>query len=106
MHPCLCSQRVKNSEVLGCVHTVSVHNYIPLFVSKSMAFIGNNLYGQLGLCNGYSACQFGDNLPALDFGTDFVPEMMGLGYVHSCFVSTNGSLKCFGYNFYGQVVSL
>ena len=68
-----------------------------------MTFIGNNIYGQVGLCSGYSECQFGDNLPALDFGTDFVPEMMSLGYYHSCFVSTNGSLMCFGSNEQGQV---
>ena len=103
MRICLCFERAESCEVLGCVHTVSVHNYIPLLVPKSMAFIGSNSYGQLGVCNGYNECQFGDNLPALDFGTHFVPKMMGLGYVHSCFVSTNGSLVCFGWNNYGQV---
>ena len=47
--------------------------------------------------------QFGDSLPILDFGTGFVPEHMGLGQYHSCFVSTNGSVVCFGENDRGQV---
>ena len=29
--------------------------------------------------------------------------MMALGWAHSCFVSTNGSVVCFGRNEYGQV---
>ena len=29
--------------------------------------------------------------------------MMALGEYHSCFVSTNGSVVCFGRNHYGQV---
>ena len=29
--------------------------------------------------------------------------MMALGAYHSCFVSTNGSVVCFGWNQYGQV---
>ena len=47
--------------------------------------------------------QFGDALPALEFESGFVPEMMGMGASHSCFVSTNASMVCFGRNDYGQV---
>ena len=62
---------------------------------------GNNVYGQIG-CEWTQ--QFGDDLPALEFGNGFVPEMMGMGEFHSCFVSTNGSMVCFGRNNYGQVL--
>ena len=55
--------------------------------------------GQLGIgCA--AANQFGDNLIPIDFGTDFVPETMGLGWHSSCFVSTNGAMKCIGDNEY------
>ena len=64
-------------------------------------FTGNGGYGQLGHCGGGN--QTGDALPALIFATDFVPDFMGMGSDHSCFVSTNWSMICFGYNYYGQV---
>ena len=47
--------------------------------------------------------QFGDNLTALDFADGFIPDMMALGWDHSCFASTNGSVVCFGRNNNGQV---
>ena len=34
---------------------------------------------------------------------NFIPDIIGLGGFHSCFVSTNGSMICFGINGYGQV---
>ena len=64
-------------------------------------FTGNNEYGQLGLCGWTN--QFGDALPTLDFGSEFVPDFMGMGYYYSCFVSTNWSMICFGNNWDGQV---
>ena len=65
-------------------------------------FIGRNFYGQLGIGCGWTE-QFGDDLPTLDFADGFIPEMMALGEYHSCFVSGNGSVVCFGRNQYGQV---
>ena len=62
---------------------------------------GDNGDGQLGIGCGWNY-QFGDALPALEFAADFVPEFMGLGD-HSCFLSTNGSMVCFGKNNNGQV---
>ena len=69
-------------------------------------FTGYNEAGQLGYCgqgNLTSGNETGDALPTLDFGSEFVPEFMGLGEVHSCFVSTEWSMVCFGMNEEGQV---
>ena len=60
----------------------------------SLLHSNRNYYGQLGV-----GCTY--IVPAsIDFGTDFVPKMMGLGYDHSCFLSTNGTMKCIGDNEY------
>ena len=63
---------------------------------------GLNEYGQLGIGCGWTE-QFGDNLPILEFPSDFVPQFMGLGGAHSCFVSMNASLICIGNNEFGQL---
>ena len=57
-----------------------------------------NSYGQLGV--GCTSTASGVTPTSIDFGTDFVPKMMGLGGYHSCFVSTNGTMKCIGLNGY------
>ena len=69
----------------------------------SLQFTGRNDYGQLGIDCQWTE-QFGDDLPALDFSDGFNPKLMALGGYHSCFVSTNGSMICFGDNQYGQVL--
>ena len=66
---------------------------------------GQNTDGQLGIGCGWTQ-QFGDNLPTLEFPPDFVPQFMGLGGRHSCFVSTNGFMVCTGANGNGQVTLL
>ena len=63
---------------------------------------GLNEYGQLGIGCGWTE-QFGDNLPTLQFPTDFIPRLMGLGGRHSCFVSMNRSMICVGHNSKGQL---
>ena len=45
----------------------------------------------------------GDNLTAVDLGTDFEVQFMALGLWHSCVVSTSASMKCMGYNSFGFV---
>ena len=70
--------------------------------SINFKFTGNNEYGQLGIGCGWTQ-QFGDDLPALVFAEGLIPDTMALGGFHSSFVSTNGSVVCFGENRYGQV---
>ena len=69
--------------------------------SMYCGFTGRDDYEQLGRCGWTN--QFGDALPTLEFGNGFVPEFMGMGGLHSCFVSTDWSMICFGWNDFGQV---
>jgi len=63
---------------------------------------GLNTFGQLGYGNteDFSASSnFGNDV---DLGTGFVVDDGGVGRYHSCFLSTNHSVKCFGSCGYGQ----
>jgi len=68
---------------------------------------GSNRSGQLGtgdlLTRGQTAVLMGDALPSVDLGTGFVPTALGLGGAHSCALSTQGFLKCWGDNRAGQL---
>ena len=70
--------------------------------SQEIKCWGRGDYGQLGIGCGWTQ-QFGDDLPTLKFAFDFVPQLMGLGRYHSCFVSTNGFMVCTGNNAFGQL---
>eukprot|EP01083_Nonionella_stella_P279496 950765_1 len=87
----------------GQSHTCAVSN-----TSKVKCF-GHNGYGQLGLGDtnnrGDGPNEMGDNLHEIDLGTNFIPiveQIMTRGY-HSCSLSTTNTVKCFGYNDYGQL---
>ena len=82
------------------IHSV-LRNMFCSISSMYYGFTGNDDYGQLGHC-GWTQ-QFGVALLSLEFGNGFVPEFMGMGEYHSCFVSTDWSMICFGRNNYGQV---
>lgn len=64
-------------------------------------------YGQLAYgdttTRGDSANDMGDNLALVDLGTDFKTFDLQLGIWSSCFLSDRGAIKCFGYNYYGQL---
>eukprot|EP01083_Nonionella_stella_P142939 443233_1 len=68
---------------------------------------GSNSVGQLGYSDmnyrGDEVDQMGDNLPEIDFGSNFTPKQIATGYYHACAVSTINEVKCWGYNFYGQL---
>eukprot|EP01083_Nonionella_stella_P068137 180704_1 len=68
---------------------------------------GRNDLGQLGQGDtehrGDGANEMGDNLPEIDFGTDFIPMQMTGGRNHICALSTTNTVKCFGENNYGQL---
>ena len=79
-----------------------VHSLYIQYHSVLCQFAGRNDFGQLGIGCEWTE-EFGDSLTTLDFGTDLIPEIMQFGNRHSCFVSTIGSMVCFGKNNYGQV---
>ncbi|MBI2625923.1 hypothetical protein HYW68_02665, partial [Candidatus Parcubacteria bacterium] len=79
---------------------------------------GYNGYGQLGLGDttnrGDSTAaghQMDDNLPGINLGTvggngtggDLTVTQIAIGNNHSCAAFTNGKMKCWGYNGYGQL---
>jgi alpha-tubulin suppressor-like RCC1 family protein len=45
----------------------------------------------------------GDNLPAVDVGTGRTASALTGGSYHSCAILDNGSVKCWGANWYGQL---
>jgi alpha-tubulin suppressor-like RCC1 family protein len=68
---------------------------------------GANWVGQLGLGDtvnrGDVPNQMGDNLPAVDFGTGRTAVTLAAGSSHTCAILDNSSVKCWGYNPYGQL---
>jgi alpha-tubulin suppressor-like RCC1 family protein len=63
--------------------------------------------GQLGLGDlverGSGPGEMGANLPPVDFGPGRTAVQLAAGDVHSCARLENGSVKCWGNNFYGQL---
>eukprot|EP01083_Nonionella_stella_P115490 342506_1 len=70
---------------------------------------GSDWEGQLGYENANSTGlgdepnDMGDNLPFVDLGTDFAPISIHCGGFHTCAVSASESVKCFGYNGFGEL---
>ena len=68
---------------------------------------GSNNAGQLGLgdllTRGDKADEMGDNLLAVDLGTGRTATAIAAGEYHSCALLDDASLKCWGYNAYGQL---
>ena len=60
-----------------------------------------NQFGQLGLGNasvriGESEGEMGDDLEDIDLGTDFFVTQLVAGYYHSCALSSEFEVKCWG----------
>ena len=68
---------------------------------------GRNAEGQLGYGHtnniGDAAGEMGDNLQVVNLGDDFVPVQLHVGPHHSCAISNDSRVKCWGYNAYGQL---
>ena len=68
---------------------------------------GANGSGQLGLGDtvnrGDAPGQMGDNLPAVDLGTDRKALILAAGQAHTCAILDNYTVKCWGDNSYGQL---
>lgn len=67
---------------------------------------GYNRYGSLGLgdtnSRGDAANEMGDSLPAINFGTGRTAVKMTGGLDFMCALLDNATVKCWGYNKYGQ----
>lgn len=68
---------------------------------------GHNKYGQLGLGDtldrGDEANEMGDQLPSVNLGTGRTARQIVAGSDHTCALLDDGSVKCWGYNTYGQL---
>ena len=68
---------------------------------------GQNAVGQLGygdtLNRGDGTGEMGNNLPAVSLGTGRKVKAFAAGGLHTCAVLDNGSVKCWGNGFYGQL---
>ena len=68
---------------------------------------GNGWNGQTGQGHtndiGDGANEMGDNLPAIDLGTNRYPVKLDGGYYHYCAILDNNDLKCWGDNNQGQL---
>lgn len=68
---------------------------------------GANGFGQLGQGNitnlGDMMGQMGDNLPTVDLGTGKTATALAAGVGHVCALLSDGQIKCWGLNDYGQL---
>ena len=68
---------------------------------------GGNSYGQLGLgdrdARGDDSSDMGNNLGFVDLGSGHTAKAISTGGLHSCAILENDTLKCWGYNFFGQL---
>jgi len=68
---------------------------------------GRNNRGQLGQGHsediGDDPYEMGENLTSIDWGSDFTLKKIKVGQQHTCGLSDDGELKCFGDNSYGQL---
>ena len=78
-----------------------------LTTDQEIKCFGGGDYGQLGLgntnTNGDDDIEMGNNLQSLDLCSDFVPTQLAVGAHHSCALSTNFTVKCWGRNQMGQL---
>eukprot|EP01083_Nonionella_stella_P113925 336333_1 len=66
-------------------------NFIPMQIMAGDCFI------PMQIVTGY------DHLLEIDLGTNFIPMQIMAGDYHTCALSTANKVKCWGYNFYGQL---
>ena len=93
--------RTATATAAGDVHTCAVLD------DGSVKCWGRNSYGQLGLgdtnSRGDGSNEMGDNLPVVDLGTGRTATAIAAGQYHTCALLDNASVKCWGFNFSGQL---
>jgi len=87
--------------VAGALHTCAVLD------NGSVKCWGYNQYGSLGLGDtdhrGDGGGEMGDALAAVSLGTGRTASALVAGFIHTCAVLDNGSVKCWGGNDNGQL---
>jgi alpha-tubulin suppressor-like RCC1 family protein len=94
-------------------------NFFPVEISLGVEFtcvlskdgrvkcFGFNDQGQLGIgtteSRGVKLEQMGENLTAVELGTDRVAIAIECGVAHTCVLLDNSNVRCFGGNMFGQL---
>lgn len=96
------SGQVAVAIAVGSGHTCA------LLQSGQVKCWGLNLSGQLGVPSlqtnlGDTPGEMGDALPTVDLGTGKTAAAISAGHEHMCALLTDGSAKCWGQNWYGQL---
>jgi alpha-tubulin suppressor-like RCC1 family protein len=82
-------------------------NTCALLNDASVKCWGSNSLGQLGLgdteTRGDGPGEMGDNLLAIDLGTGKTVVQISANIGHACAVLNDASVKCWGYNEFGQL---
>lgn len=93
--------RAAKDVVLGLYHTCAILD------NGSTKCWGYSNNGQLGYgdtnTRGDQINEMGDNLPAINLGTGRTAIQIATGTYHTCALLDDGSVKCWGYNNYGQL---
>ena len=88
------------------INSNSVHT-CALLDNASVKCWGRGSAGQLGQGNnnnlGDGANEMGDNIPSIDLGTGRTATAISTGGFQTCALLDNASVKCWGYNNYGQL---
>jgi len=94
--------RTSTQLAAGALHNCSILD------NNQLKCWGANESGQLGLGDTLDrgtdvASEMGDNLPAINLGTNRYAVEIALGITHSCARLDNGTVKCWGANSFGQL---
>jgi alpha-tubulin suppressor-like RCC1 family protein/fibronectin type 3 domain-containing protein len=83
------------------------HHTCALLDNGTVKCWGYNFNGELGLGDtahrGDGPGEMGDSLPTVSLGTGRTATALAVGSFHSCARLDNGSVKCWGWNLYGQL---
>lgn len=85
------------------------HHTCALLAGGKIKCWGDNALGQLGIGDGdirprgVAAADLGDALPFVSLGTDLAATAVGTGQGHTCALLTDGRIKCWGDNRFGQL---
>ena len=90
---------------LGANHSCALRN------NGGIECWGLNANGQIGLGDNKDAKlnigdgpnEMGDNLPAINFGSNKTPTGITMGQYHACAIFSDNSIKCWGSNTGGQL---
>ena len=87
--------------------SAGAHHTCAMLDNASVKCWGFNSNGQLGLEDsahrGDLPGEMGDNLPTVDLGTGRTAHAIAAGYLHTCALLDNDTIKCWGHNTDGQL---